>query len=235
MATIGRTADSFNRRAGALDAQNWTVPRRFAPTSRSPIGDNQSLQMTITQFTSTNLHDPVLPLVRAVPVALRASQTVAEAHAAVRMARRDLSAARRARYGDADAVDRVSRPHSLAALEHLRRPVVRLHCRPVRIAAAADRRTWREARTAVLLGLSCATVVALVVLAWRRDAMGALVVGGAFAGSTVAACLFGVLLPTLVRVFQVDPRIAAGPLVLAATDVVTLMFYLWLGTTVLHG
>jgi len=65
--------------------------------------------------------------------------------------------------------------------------------------------------------------------------MGALVVGGAFAGSTVAACLFGVLLPTLVRVFQVDPRIAAGPLVLAATDVVTLMFYLWLGTTVLNG
>ena len=49
----------------------------------------------------------------------------------------------------------------------------------------------------------------------------------------VAACLFGVLLPTLVRVLKVDPRIAAGPLVLATTDVVTLMFYLWLGTTVL--
>ena len=92
---------------------------------------------------------------------------------------------------------------------------------------------WREARTAVLLGVSCAAVVALVVFAWRRDAMGALVVGGAIAGSMVAACLFGVLLPTLVRVFKVDPRIAAGPLVLSTTDVVTLMFYLWLGTTVL--
>ena len=92
---------------------------------------------------------------------------------------------------------------------------------------------WREARTAVLLGLSCAAVVVLVVLAWRRDVMGALVVGGAIAGSMVAACLFGVLLPTLVRVLKVDPRIAAGPLVLATTDVVTLMFYLWLGTTVL--
>ena len=94
---------------------------------------------------------------------------------------------------------------------------------------------WREARTAVLLGLSCATVVFVVVLAWRRDLMGALVVSGAIAGTMVAACLFGVLLPTLVRVFKVDPRIAAGPLVLSTTDVVTLMFYLWLGTTVLSA
>ena len=92
---------------------------------------------------------------------------------------------------------------------------------------------WREARTAVLLGVSCAAVVAIVVLAWRRDVMGALVVGGAIAASMVAACLFGVLLPTLVRVFKVDPRIAAGPLVLSTTDVVTLMLYLWLATAVL--
>jgi magnesium transporter len=94
---------------------------------------------------------------------------------------------------------------------------------------------WREARTAVLLGLSCAAVVAVVVLAWRRNAMGALVVGGAIAATMFTACLFGVLLPTLVRVFKVDPRIAAGPLVLATTDVVTLMFYMWLGTTVLSA
>jgi magnesium transporter len=92
---------------------------------------------------------------------------------------------------------------------------------------------WREARTAVLLGLSCAAVVVIVVFAWRRDLGGALVVGGAISATMVAACLFGVLLPTLVRVFKVDPRIAAGPLVLATTDVVTLVFYLWLGTTVL--
>jgi magnesium transporter len=92
---------------------------------------------------------------------------------------------------------------------------------------------WREARTAVLLGLSCAAVVVVVVFAWRRDITGALVVGGAISATMIAACLFGVLLPTLVRVFKVDPRIAAGPLVLSTTDVVTLVFYLWLGTSVL--
>ena len=100
---------------------------------------------------------------------------------------------------------------------------------PRRILAAVS----RESRTAIFLGFSAAALVALVVLAWRGDVMGALVVGGAIAASIVMACLFGVLLPTLLRVFKADPRIAAGPLVLATTDLTTLMSYLWLWSVVL--
>jgi magnesium transporter len=98
-----------------------------------------------------------------------------------------------------------------------------------RIAAAL----WREGRTALLLGLSSAALVGMVVLAWRRDVAGALIIGGAIAASMVIACLLGVLLPTLVRAVKADPRIAAGPLVLATTDLVTLVSYLWLGSVVL--
>ena len=85
----------------------------------------------------------------------------------------------------------------------------------------------------MLLGLSSAVLVSLVVLAWRRNVMGALVIGAAISISMLAACLFGVLLPTLVRAVKADPRIAAGPLVLASSDLVTLVLYLWLGTMVL--
>lgn len=101
--------------------------------------------------------------------------------------------------------------------------------RPRRLLAAL----WKEARTAALLGISCGGVVATVVILWRRDGPGALVIGGAIAASIVTACLFGVLLPTIVRAARVDPRIAAGPLVLASTDVVTLLFYLGLGAALL--
>jgi magnesium transporter len=90
---------------------------------------------------------------------------------------------------------------------------------------------WKEARTAAMLGLSCGTVVAAVVIAWRRDFLGALVIGGAISLSMLTACLFGVLLPTLVRAAKADPRIAAGPLVLASSDVATLLFYLGLGAS----
>jgi len=99
--------------------------------------------------------------------------------------------------------------------------------KPKRLLAAL----WKEARTAALLGVSCGSVVAAVVVAWRRDLLGALVIGGAISASIVTACLFGVLLPTVIRAAKADPRIAAGPLVLASTDVVTLLFYLGLGAT----
>jgi magnesium transporter len=91
---------------------------------------------------------------------------------------------------------------------------------------------WKEARTALLLGVISGALVAGVVMVWRRDALGALVIGGAIGASMITACMFGVLLPTLIRACKADPRIAAGPLVLASTDVATLLFYLGLGAAV---
>ena len=87
---------------------------------------------------------------------------------------------------------------------------------------------------AVVIG-TAAAIIGLAVVIWRRDVMGALVIGGAISVSILAACFFGVLLPTIVRAFKADPRIAAGPLVLASTDLVTLVSYLWLGSIVLGG
>src|SRR5215212_8439500 len=43
----------------------------------------QSLMLP-ARLTSSNLHDPILPFVRPVPVALRATQTLSDAHAAIR-------------------------------------------------------------------------------------------------------------------------------------------------------
>ena len=97
--------------------------------------------------------------------------------------------------------------------------------KPARIVKAL----WKEARTALLLGLSCAAVVSTVVVLWRRDLSSALVIGGAISASMVVACLYGVLLPSLLRAFKADPRIASGPLVLASADVTTLVVYLGLG------
>jgi len=41
----------------------------------------------------------------------------------------------------------------------------------------------------------------------------------------IAACLFGVLMPTALRALKADPKIAAGPIVLALTDLATLLCY----------
>src|SRR6185436_4230375 len=75
---------------------------------------------------------------------------------------------------------------------------------------------WKECRTAVFLGIACAAVVAAVIVAWRGELMVAGSIFLAISLSMVVACLLGVVVPSMLRAAKADPRIAAGPVVLAA-------------------
>jgi magnesium transporter len=92
---------------------------------------------------------------------------------------------------------------------------------------------WKEFRTAMLLGIACGGVVGLVVLIWRGQTAVAGSIFLAISMSMVVACLLGVALPSVLRAARADPRIAAGPVVLAAADVVTLLLYFGLGARLL--
>ena len=96
---------------------------------------------------------------------------------------------------------------------------------PKRLIAAL----WKEFRTAASLGVGCGAVVAGVVIVWRGETVVAAVIFAAIALSMVVACLLGVAFPAILRVAKADPRIAAGPVVLAAVDVATLLFYFGIG------
>ena len=83
----------------------------------------------------------------------------------------------------------------------------------------------RELVTALLLGLACGILVAIIVWLWRRDALAAWVIGSSIALSLVTACLFGLGVPSLLHRFKLDPKIAAGPITLALADFFALVFY----------
>ncbi len=93
---------------------------------------------------------------------------------------------------------------------------------------------WKEFKTAVLLGAACAGFVGLVIVVWRRETQVAGSIFLAIMTSMIIACLLGVLVPAVLRAAKADPRIAAGPVVLAAADVVTLLFYFGLGARLLE-
>lgn len=92
---------------------------------------------------------------------------------------------------------------------------------------------WKELRTAALLGVGCGAVVAAVVMAWRGETAVAGVIFAAIVLSMIVACLLGVAFPAILRAAKADPRIAAGPVVLAAADVATLLFYFGFGASFL--
>jgi magnesium transporter len=86
----------------------------------------------------------------------------------------------------------------------------------------------REAFTAVPLAAAAGLVVFAVVLVLDRSLWPAAVISTSLALGVVAACLLGISIPTLLHVAKLDLTIAAGPLTLAITDVVTLLLYLGL-------
>lgn len=91
----------------------------------------------------------------------------------------------------------------------------------------------REFLTAGLLGLGCGGIVGGIAGVWKGSVMLAVAIGGAIAASMVTAALLGLLLPTMLHAARRDPKIAAGPIVLASADLCTLLIYFNLAAALL--
>jgi magnesium transporter len=83
----------------------------------------------------------------------------------------------------------------------------------------------REFVVGVLLGGAAGLLVGLMALAWlRRLPLAVCVLEGIAAGVVVAAVL-GTIIPNVLHRFKLNPQVAAGPVALALTDVITLLCY----------
>ncbi len=100
----------------------------------------------------------------------------------------------------------------------------RLHGRRPTLAAIV-RAVRHESLTGLLLGAASALAVAVVALAWLGQRTVALAVLGGITGGVTCAAAIGVAMPNVLRLFAREPQVAAGPVALAATDMVTLLIY----------
>lgn len=100
----------------------------------------------------------------------------------------------------------------------------RLHGRPPSLGGIL-RSVRHESLTGMLLGAASAAAVALVALAWLGQRAVAAALLGGITGGVVCAAAIGVAMPNLLRLFAREPQVAAGPVALAATDMVTLVIY----------
>lgn len=83
----------------------------------------------------------------------------------------------------------------------------------------------RELQTSAMLGACCGGIIGAVAWAWHGNATTAAVLTGSIAASMMTASLLGLVIPTTLHSVEADPKIAAGPIVLALTDLATLLFY----------
>ena len=87
-------------------------------------------------------------------------------------------------------------------------------------------RMRQELGTGLMLGLGSGAVIALVALAWLGRWRVALSLVAGIAGGVTGAAVIGLALPIALRLLRLEPRVAAGPIALAAADVLTILLYL---------
>jgi len=78
-----------------------------------------------------------------------------------------------------------------------------------------------KAGTAILLGTACGVVVGFIVWLWRGAGWAAVAIGGSISLHCAAACFLGLTVPSILHALKLDPKIAAGPVTLALTDIFT--------------
>ena len=95
------------------------------------------------------------------------------------------------------------------------------------------RALWRELKTAVMLGAACGMMVAMTVLVWRGDGRAAVAIGVSIVMTQFVAAFWGTSVPAVLHALRLDPKVAAGPVALALTDLATILLYLGAGTVLL--
>jgi magnesium transporter len=83
-----------------------------------------------------------------------------------------------------------------------------------------------ESMTGLLLGLGSGAAMALVSLAWLGKFRLALCLLGGITGGVIGAAILGLVIPFVLRLLRLEPRVAAGPIALAGADVITILLYL---------
>jgi magnesium transporter len=91
-----------------------------------------------------------------------------------------------------------------------------------------------EAMTGLFLGIASAMAVGFVAILWLGRVRVVLALLGAILGGVTCAAVIGMSIPNLLRFFQREPRVAAGPIALATTDIVTLLVYFGLARWLLN-
>ncbi len=98
------------------------------------------------------------------------------------------------------------------------------------------RTLWRELGTGFLLGLACALLLMIVIPFLYPDGniMLAGIVGATLILTLSLSALVGAIIPLIINKFNIDPAVASGPFITTINDILGLLIYFSIATTLLN-
>ena len=121
-------------------------------------------------------------------------------------------------------------PLVLTLSESISMQSMTLSLHQLRLSTAAWRGLWRrssaEWKTMLMIGASCGALAALAVSFLTPDFHAVGAIGVSIALSMATAATLGAGVPILLHILRLDPKVAAGPVVLMIGDIITTALYL---------
>jgi len=95
------------------------------------------------------------------------------------------------------------------------------------------KRLFIEGKTSFLLGVASALIITFFYFAWSVEIQPVIAIAISIILAMVASSLFGAAFPVVLHALHLDPKVAAGPVVLMMADIITISVYLSLSTCLL--
>lgn len=92
----------------------------------------------------------------------------------------------------------------------------------------------REFGTGLMLGLMCAIVLMLIIPLLHSSYWLAIIVGLSIFLSLSIATVIGTIVPLIINKLKLDPAIASGPFITTVNDILGLMIYFTIATSMIH-
>jgi magnesium transporter len=88
----------------------------------------------------------------------------------------------------------------------------------------------RELLVGIIIGVTCAILIAVIAYIWQGSFTLGLVVGSSLLVTLIIGTLAGTIIPLILYKFKVDPAIASGPLITTINDILSLLIFFGIAT-----
>lgn len=88
----------------------------------------------------------------------------------------------------------------------------------------------RELWVGMIIGITCAIMIAIIAFIWQGNLTLGLVVGASLLITLIIGTLAGTVIPLILYKFKVDPAVASGPLITTINDILSLLIYFGIAT-----
>lgn len=92
---------------------------------------------------------------------------------------------------------------------------------------------FRELWVGVIIGVTCAALIAVIAFVWQGSWTLGFVVGSSLLATFIIGTLAGTIIPLILYKLNVDPAVASGPLITTINDILSLLIYFGVATAFL--